>query len=66
MKYSIALLKSDIRDELEKLYKLEKEFQGVQEKLSLDKLPPAFKLLHQQITEFLQTIDQIDSESQSD
>ena len=37
MKYSIALLKSDIRDELEKLYKLEKAFQGVQEKLSLDK-----------------------------
>ena len=36
MKYSIELLKSDIRDELEKLYKLEKEFQGVQEK-SLDK-----------------------------
>ncbi len=165
MKYSIELLKSDIRDELEKQNKLEKEFQRVQEKLSLDehqvpaydrgaigyilhsfyngcenifrsiarffendfepqtwhrnllkrmkygvegyrprviednlfqllddfrgfrhkfrhsyfyeldwekerlvatKLPAAFKLLHQQITEFLQTIDQIDSESQSD
>ena len=39
MKYSIELLKSDIRDELEKLYKLENEF--------------------------LQAIDQIDSESQS-
>jgi hypothetical protein len=36
MKYSIALLKSDIRDELEKLYKLEKEFQGVLEKLGMD------------------------------
>lgn len=164
MKYSIELLKSDIRDELEKLNKLEKEFQRVQEKLSLDehqvpaydrgaigyilhsfyngcenifrsiarffendlepqtwhrnllkrmtygvegyrprviednlfqllddfrgfrhkfrhsyfyeldwekerlvaaKLPATFKLLHQQITEFLQAIDQIDSKSQS-
>jgi len=36
MKYSIALLKADIRDELEKLYKLEKEFQGVLEKLGMD------------------------------
>jgi hypothetical protein len=31
MKYSIELLKSDIRDELRKLYKLEREFMGVQE-----------------------------------
>lgn len=36
MKYSIELLKSDIRDELEKLSRLEKEFQRIQEKLNLD------------------------------
>jgi len=36
MKYNIELLKSDIRDELEKLRRLEKEFHQVQDKLSLD------------------------------
>lgn len=36
MKYSIELLKSDVRDELEKLQKLEKEFQFIYEKLHLD------------------------------
>lgn len=36
MKYSIELLKADIRDELEKLSKLEKEFQAVQEMLGQD------------------------------
>lgn len=35
-KYNIELLKADLLDELDKLSKLEKEFQGVQEKLSLD------------------------------
>ena len=36
MKYSIELLKADIRDELEKLSKLEKEFQAVYERLHQD------------------------------
>ncbi|KKK68036.1 hypothetical protein LCGC14_2948120, partial [marine sediment metagenome] len=36
MKYSIELLKADIRDELEKLSKLEKEFQAVYEMLGQD------------------------------
>ena len=37
MKYSIELLKADIRDELEKLSKLEKEFQAAYEMLGQDK-----------------------------
>ena len=36
MKYSIELLKADIRDELEKLSKLEKEFQAAYEMLDQD------------------------------
>ena len=42
MKYNIELLKADVREELEKLSKLEKEFQGIQEKLSLNEhqVPP--------------------------
>jgi predicted nucleotidyltransferase len=36
MKYSIELLKADIRDELKKLSELEREFRNVQEMLGLD------------------------------
>ncbi len=36
MNYSIELLKADIRDELDKLSRLEKEFQEVRKKLELD------------------------------